>query len=83
MQKIIALIILVIPGLGAAYGIKLMRDSVFSIVNPPFEIVALQFIVGLILTILGIWFIAGYVLYREKKNKRAQARFMEKKDSSK
>ncbi|HLR39053.1 MAG TPA: DUF2627 domain-containing protein [Jeotgalicoccus sp.] len=83
MKKIIALLILVIPGIFAAYGIKLMRDAIFGLAIPPFSSVALQFILGLILAVLGIWFIAGYILHREKKNKRAQERFMKEKDSSK
>lgn len=76
MLKIIALIILVIPGIIAGVGIKLMRDSVFGIVIDPFTYTALQFFVGLIMTIFGIWFIGGYLLYRERKNKRVQERFM-------
>lgn len=77
MLKIIALIILVVPGIIAGIGIKLMRDSIFGIVIDPFTYTALQFIVGLIMTIFGIWFIGGYLLYRERKNKRAQERFMQ------
>ncbi|CAD2073697.1 hypothetical protein GCM10007275_04310 [Jeotgalicoccus coquinae] len=76
MLKIIALIILVIPGIIAGVGIKLMRDSIFGIVIDPFTYTALQFFAGLIMTALGIWFIGGYLLYRERKNKRAQERFM-------
>ncbi|CAD2075389.1 hypothetical protein JEOAER750_01192 [Jeotgalicoccus aerolatus] len=76
MLKIIALIILVIPGIIAGVGIKLMRDSMFGIVIDPFTYTALQFFIGLLMTVFGIWFIGGYLLYRERKNKRAQERFM-------
>ena len=51
MLKIIALIILVIPGIIAGVGIKLMRDSIFGIVIDPFTYTALQFFAGLIMTI--------------------------------
>lgn len=78
MLKIIALIILVIPGIIAGVGIKLMRDSMFGIVIDPFTYTALQFFIGLLMTVFGIWFIGGYLLYRERKNKRAQERFMKK-----
>jgi len=78
MLKIIALIILVIPGIIAAVGIKLMRDSMFGIVIDPFTYTALQFFIGLLMTVFGIWFIGGYLLYRERKNKCAQERFMQK-----
>lgn len=76
MLKIIALIILIIPGIIAGVGIKLMRDSMFGIVIDPFTYTALQFFIGLLMTVFGIWFIGGYLLYRERKNKRAQERFM-------
>ena len=76
MLKIIALRILVIPGIIAGVGIKLMRDSMFGIVIDPFTYTALQFFIGLLMTVFGIWFIGGYLLYRERKNKRAQERFM-------
>lgn len=78
MQKIIALLILVIPFIIAGVGIKLMRDSIFGIVIDPFTYTAFQFIVGLIMTIVGVWFIGGYLLHRERKNKRAQERFLKK-----
>ena len=48
MQKVIALVILVIPVFLAGLGIKYMRDSVFGIVNDPFTLTVVQFIVGLV-----------------------------------
>lgn len=77
MIRIIALLILVIPGAFAAYGIKLMRDMVFGITNSPFttSLLWLQFLVGLLLCIIGIAFIAGFVLYRDRKKNKVQARF--------
>ena len=35
MIRIIALMIMVIPGVFAAYGVKLMRDMVFGILHAP------------------------------------------------
>lgn len=78
MRKILALIILVIPGILAAIGIKYMRDSMFGIVNDPFTLTVVQFVIGLLMAVFGIWFIGGYILYREKKNKRAQDKFLKK-----
>ena len=78
MKKIIALLILVIPVIFAGYGVKLIRDSIFGITIWPFYSLVLQFLIGLILLVLGVWFVAGYVLYRERKNNRAQERFMKK-----
>lgn len=77
MKKIIALITLVVPVFLAGLGIKYMRDSMFGVVNDPFTLTVIQFIVGMGLTIFGVWFVGGYVLHREKKNKRVQERFEE------
>ncbi|KKK33250.1 membrane protein [Mesobacillus campisalis] len=75
MTRIIALIILLIPGAFAAYGVKLMRDMVFGIYQPPFTILWLQFIAGLILFLAGLAFIAGFILHRDRKRNKVQARF--------
>lgn len=77
MKKTIALIILIVPVFLAGLGIKYMRDSMFGVVNDPFTLTVVQFVVGLGLAIFGIWFIGGYVLHRERKTKRVQARFTE------
>lgn len=82
MQKIIALLILVIPAILAGVGVKLMRDSIFGVVNDPFTMIAIQFIIGLILSVAGIWFIGGYILHREQKNKRAAERFQKKENTT-
>ncbi|WP_252311731.1 DUF2627 domain-containing protein [Sinobaca sp. H24] len=71
-MRFIALLILVIPGFLAAWGIKLMRDMLFQILQPPFPFLWLQFITGLLLLIGGVWFIAGFVLYRDRKNKKQE-----------
>lgn len=70
MRKLFALILLVIPVLIAGVGIKLMRDSMFGIINDPFNAVFLQFLIGLVIFGLGTWFIAGYIINRERKHKR-------------
>ncbi|MBU8879318.1 DUF2627 domain-containing protein [Bacillus sp. FJAT-29790] len=75
MIRIFALIILLIPGFLAAYGIKLMRDMVFGILQTPFSYLWLQFVAGLLLFIIGLGFVAGFVLYRDRKRNKVQARF--------
>lgn len=75
MQRYIALLILVVPGLLAGYGIKLMRDIFFSILNDPFPSLLIQFLSGLIFLVLGIGFIAGFVRYRDRKNNKGSVRF--------
>lgn len=75
MQRILALMIMLIPGIFAAYGIKYMRDMVFGILIPPFSSLLLQFFIGLVLFIGGISFIAGFILYRDRKRNKVQKRF--------
>lgn len=78
MTRIIALIILLIPGFMAALGIKLMRDMVFGILQAPFHYLWLQFLIGLILFLIGLGFIAGFILYRDRKRNKVQPRFQRK-----
>jgi hypothetical protein len=78
MVRIIALIILLIPGAFAAYGIKLMRDMVFGILQPPFTSLFLQFTAGFLLFLLGLGFVAGFILHRDRKRNKVQDRFSKK-----
>jgi hypothetical protein len=75
MKRIIALFILVIPGFLAGWGIKLMRDMTFGILNAPFPWYWLQFLVGLILFLGGLAFVAGFILHRDRKRNKVQTRF--------
>lgn len=79
MIRIIALIILVIPGFLAAYGIKLMRDMTFGILDAPFPHLWLQFVIGLLFFVGGLSFVAGFILHRDRKRNKVQAKFQEKK----
>ncbi|WP_062104731.1 DUF2627 domain-containing protein [Bacillus niameyensis] len=75
MGRIVALIILLIPGVIAGYGIKLMRDMLFGILQKPFPFLWTQFITGLFLLILGLGFIGGFILHRDRKRNKVQKRF--------
>ncbi|SDH35943.1 DUF2627 domain-containing protein [Alteribacillus bidgolensis] len=77
-MRLIALLILVIPGIMAALGIKLMRDMLFQILQPPFPFLWLQFLTGLLMLVFGIWFISGFVFYRDRKNKKVGIRYQSK-----
>lgn len=83
MRKLIALTMLVIPVLIAGVGIKLMRDSMFGIINDPFNAVFLQFLIGLVIFGLGTWFIAGYIINRERKHKRLKESIRKRSTDSK
>lgn len=67
LARILALIIMVTPGVIGALGIKLMRDALFYEIYPFLWNAGVQFIVGLILFILGLAFIGGYIYHRDRK----------------
>ncbi|MFP7297718.1 DUF2627 domain-containing protein [Neobacillus niacini] len=75
MKRIIALLILVIPGFLAGFGIKLMRDMTFGILHSPIPYLWLQFLSGLILFIGGLAFVAGFIFHRDRKRNKVQDRF--------
>ncbi|TAA70693.1 DUF2627 domain-containing protein [Planococcus salinarum] len=75
MGRLIAFIILLIPGIMAAYGIKLMRDSIFNKLLEPYPVLWLQFSLGLLFTVLGIGFFAGFLLNRDRKKGNVSKRF--------
>ncbi|MGD6841412.1 DUF2627 domain-containing protein [Bacillus infantis] len=75
MIRIAALVILLIPGFIAAIGVKLMRDMVFGILQSPFPYLWLQFLAGLLFFLLGLGFVAGFILYRDRKRNKVQDRF--------
>jgi hypothetical protein len=75
MKRIIALIIVLIPGILAAVGIKLMRDMLFGILQPPFPNLLFQFLSGLIFFVGGLGFVAGFILHRDRKRSKVQKRF--------
>lgn len=68
MVRIIAVFVLLIPGVLAAFGIKLMRDALFAEVFPILFNSGVQFIVGLLLFIGGLAFIGGFVVHRDRRN---------------
>jgi hypothetical protein len=81
MARLAAFIVLLIPGVFAAGGIKLMRDSLYGIIFFPFPASWVQFLIGLIMFSAGLAFFAGFLLRRDRKNGRVQERFI-KKDGS-
>ncbi|MEW9500365.1 DUF2627 domain-containing protein [Jeotgalibacillus marinus] len=78
MARIIALIIILIPGVIAAFGIKLMRDMFFGIQANWIPALWLQFVLGFIMFAVGIGFIGGFLLHRDRKNNKVQDRFKTK-----
>ena len=70
MQRAIAFILLLVPGLCTALGIKWMRDMLFGKLSPLLPALWVQFIVGLLLFIGGLAFIGGFILYRDRKRNK-------------
>ncbi|GAA0458172.1 DUF2627 family protein [Alkalibacillus silvisoli] len=73
MIRLIALLIMVLPGVLAAYGIKLIRDSFFGEAAAIFfNNVLIQLFAGVIFIIIGIGFIGGFILHRDRKRNRTK-----------
>ncbi len=79
MGRFIALMILLIPAILAGYGIKLMRDTIFQLLNSPYPSLVLQFLAGFIFFLAGLSFIGGFIFYRDRKNGKIAPRFQNKK----
>lgn len=75
MTRLIALLILVIPGAIAAIGVKLMRDTIFNYINSPFTALWQQLLTGFLGFLLGVTFIGGWVFYRDRKRNYVANRF--------
>ncbi|MBP3040616.1 DUF2627 domain-containing protein [Bacillaceae bacterium Marseille-Q3522] len=75
MKRILALTVLVLPVILAGTGIKYMRDAVFGIILSPFSSLLLQFVIGLFLFFSGLFFVAGFILHRDRKRNKVQSRF--------
>jgi len=69
---------MIIPGVIAAYGIKLMRDMFFGIQTSWLPALWLQFVLGFMMFAIGIGFIGGFLLHRDRKNNKVQERFKRK-----
>ncbi|TYR82474.1 DUF2627 domain-containing protein [Priestia megaterium] len=82
MMRILALLILLIPGVLAGYGIKLMRDMVFGILQPPFTSLFIQFSIGFLFFVGGLGFVAGFILHRDRKRQKVQSRFQKNEKAS-
>ncbi|MGM9950658.1 MAG: DUF2627 domain-containing protein [Lysinibacillus sp.] len=78
MARMAAFIVLLIPGLMAAAGIKFMRDTLFSNLIFPFPWLWLQFIVGIVFFLIGFGFFAGFLLHRDRKKGKVADRWQKK-----
>lgn len=86
VQRFIAILLLVIPGLLACFGFLNMKDAVFDYIalhGDEQSVVQLDwglFILGAIMFFAGVFFIAGWVLFRDRKRNYVAPRFKEKRE---
>ena len=81
MARLAALIVLLIPGILAAFGIKLIRDTFFGVHILPLAPYGFNLYAELLFTVLGLGFFAGFLLNRDRKNGKVAPRFQKKKES--
>ena len=72
MARLAAFMVLLIPGLFAAGGIKLMRDSIFGILFNPFPFIWLQFVVGLFFCAADLRFLQDFYYAAIEKRTRTR-----------
>lgn len=76
LRFVAVFIVYVIPGAVAAYGFKTMRDTLYLYFDPAInQFLIGRFILGFGLFLLGVAFIGGYILHRDRKKNLVQARF--------
>lgn len=83
--RMVAILLLVVPGFAATYGFLEMKNAVFDYMAahgneqaaPAFN--WLQFLVGLALFAGGVGFIGGWIFYRDRKRNYVAPRFKARK----
>ncbi|SDW32736.1 DUF2627 domain-containing protein [Paenibacillus sp. CF384] len=82
--RLIAVLLLVIPGIAATYGFLLMKDAIFHYFSSFGDDAAVHnfewwtFILGMVLFLLGVGFIGGWTFFRDRKRNYVSSRFREK-----
>jgi hypothetical protein len=81
-QRLIAILLMCIPGGMSVYGWTLMRDILFhTAAGEPFGY--LPFSIGLILFLLGLSIVGGFIYYRDKKRNKIQPKLLKNRDKNK
>lgn len=84
LSRFLAVLLLVIPGIGAAYGFLQIKNTLFDYFaafgpDDPVPVFNwLRFIFGLILFLGGVGFIAGWIFFRDRKRNYVAPRFRKK-----
>lgn len=80
-SRIIAAILLVVPGIAATYGFLAMKDAFFAQFGPEAHMQWGKFVVGLLLFAAGVAFIGGWIFFRDRKRNYVAPRFKAKRPS--
>lgn len=80
MSRFIAVSILFIPICIAIIGIKMIRDTLFSILHWPFPNYLLQFVAAVIMVFVGVSFIAGFIYRRDLRRNKVKKKISLKRD---
>lgn len=85
-QRLIAITMLVIPGIIACFGFLKMKDSLFfyftefgdETITPSFQWGT--FLLGAVMFFVGVGFIGGWTFFRDRKRNYVAPRFKEKRE---
>jgi len=77
-SRFIAIMLLVIPGFTATYGFLAMKNAFFAQFETDGAMQWGKFVLGFILFLAGVAFIAGWVFYRDRKRNYVAPRFKKK-----
>lgn len=78
-SRFVAILLLVIPGVIATYGFLAMKDAFFAqFDSEEAHMLWGKFILGFILFIAGVAFLAGWIFFRDRKRNYVAPRFKAK-----
>jgi hypothetical protein len=78
-ERLIAILLMCIPGAISVYGWTLMRDIIFhTAAGATFAYIS--FFIGLILFLLGLAIVGGFIFYRDKKRNKIQPKLLKQKE---
>jgi hypothetical protein len=78
ISKLIAVLLLVVPGLLATYGFLAMKDAIFAQFDSGLGFLWGKFVIGFICFAAGTAFIGGWTFYRDRKRNYVAPRFKAK-----
>lgn len=78
-QRILAILVMCIPGVIGVIGITWMRDILFNYFAGQ-GFAWLPFLVGLAMLLFSLYVIGGFIYYRDKKRNKIQPKLLRKKE---